>query len=197
MILIELFVLGRHQTLTEKFLAAAGNGKSLEELQEYAEIVDVRVKKDAALRIAALCGSLEKVQFLLAKGANVNAKNGNALENAVKACNFKIVEMLLAAGSILSDNVVLYAVQSYSFQITKLLIERGAPILWDKIMFDIMLRRDTETLEYFTQMGESKILTPKNLILSLGWRERVSTRFLMEHGVRLPSESHTHGIVTK
>lgn len=101
-------------------------------------------KKDLALVSASSDGNLDRVKYLIKKGANVNAKNEggwNALISASEKGSLDVVKYLIIKGSELNarDNeygmtALIWASERGHLDVVKYLIEKESKTLWTKFL---------------------------------------------------------------
>jgi hypothetical protein len=120
----------------KRSLYGGGDGSQSSEDQtsrEFAELADKSLNLEKGLQWASDKGYLNVVKSLIDKGANINADNGLALNNALFASHLDIAEYLIANGadsSIIRENPYLLSIPitEGDLEMTKFLINNGSDI---------------------------------------------------------------------
>jgi len=70
--------------------------------------VDIHSSSDIAIRSASEYGNLELVKYLIDKGADVNACDGEVIQFAIENCHADIVELLIENGAKVKKSYIDY-----------------------------------------------------------------------------------------
>jgi len=137
--------------------ACDGDIAQIDSLLQTVDINERSNTNSTPLHIAAFCGQVEVVHFLIEKGADVDARNTYedvALHYAISARDSTIVRNLIDTGAELdvvnADNVtpVFQAIRFDNLMLTNMLVESGADVnLGKSPLHDAVLNNNIETLK--------------------------------------------------